>query len=194
MLLFEHLRSRLASPLSRRAPRWLRDNRGAAAVEFAIVALPFLMFVMGIIGISFYFFTANALEHGVEAAARQIRTGQAQKNDLTVGQFRELVCDAAGSYIDCEKVRIVIRHHEEWSGVTPAPCQDADGNLVPSIGSAGDDVADYSGEASQAVLITLCYPWDLAEFFGFLHLGSGADGTGPAIIQATTAFRTEPYS
>lgn len=194
MHFFRQLKSCLTSPLRRRAPRWLRDNRGAAAVEFAIIALPFLLLVLGIIGISLYFFTSNALEHGVEAAARQIRTGQAQKNELTVGDFRKLVCDEAGTYIDCGKVRVLIQHASNWSGVSPAPCLDSQGNLVSSTGSAEDDVVDYSGEASEVVLVTLCYPWDLAEMFSFLRLGSGANGSGPAIVQAATAFRTEPYS
>lgn len=188
------LKNRLRSPLRRHAPCWLRDNRGAAAVEFAIVALPFLLLVLGTIGISLYFFTSNALEHGVEAAARKIRTGQAQKGQLTVGDFRQLVCDEAGSYIDCKKVRVLIQHAPNWSGVSPTPCLDSKGNLVSSTGSTDDQVVDYSGEASEVVLVTLCYPWDLAENFSFLRLGSGTNGTGPAILQAATAFRTEPYS
>ncbi len=44
------------------------------------------------------------------------------------------------------------------------------------------------------MLVTVCYQWDLAQTFSFLNLGKNADGSGPAIVQSTTAFRTEPYS
>jgi hypothetical protein len=44
------------------------------------------------------------------------------------------------------------------------------------------------------VLVTLCYTWDLAQTFPFLKLGKNSNGTGSAVVQATTAFRTEPYS
>jgi hypothetical protein len=42
--------------------------------------------------------------------------------------------------------------------------------------------------------VTLCYQWDLAQWFSFLRLGKGGDGKGPAVLQSATAFRTEPYS
>ena len=55
------------------------------AVEFALVALPFLLFVLGIVGMGLYFLASTSLEYGVEAAARKIRTGEADKGDMTVG-------------------------------------------------------------------------------------------------------------
>lgn len=182
-------------PLIRRRPAGLvHDNRGAAAVEFAIIALPFLLLVMGIIGVSLYFFTSNALQQGVETAARKIRTGEAQKDQLTIGQFRDLVCSEVGSYINCNKLRVHLQHASNWSGISPVSCVDNDGNLTTSTGNASDAVSEHSGEASEVVLVTLCYEWDLAETFGFLHVGKNTDGSGPAIVQAATAFRTEPYS
>jgi Flp pilus assembly protein TadG len=177
-----------------KAPHWLRNERGAAAIEFALVALPFFLFVLGIIGVGLYFFTTNALEHGVEGAARKIRTGEAQKSALTVGQFKQMVCTEAGSYINCDKLRVLIQHASSWSAITPQACVDGNNDMVQSTGSSNDAISDYSGAASQVVLVTLCYEWDLAQSFGFLHLGKSADGSGPAVVQAATAFRTEPYS
>jgi hypothetical protein len=55
-------------------------------------------------------------------------------------------------------------------------------------------ISQYSGSAKTVVLVTLCYKWDLAQMFSFLKLGSGTNGTGPAIVQSATAFRSEPYS
>lgn len=171
----------------------LRDERGAAAIEFAIVALPFLLFLFAILGYGLYFFTATSLESGVENAARKIRTGQAQKGDLTVGDFKNLVCKEAGSYISCDKLSVLVQNGSEWSDVTPLPCVDDENNMAGSTGSSTDTISNYTGEASQVVLVTVCYQWDLAEVFSFLGLGKGSDGDGPAIIQAATAFRTEPY-
>ena len=177
-----------------RAPHWVRDHRGMAAVEFAMVALPFLFFTVGLIGIGLYFFTMSSLAYGAEAAARQIRTGQAQKGALTVSQFKNLVCLAAGSYINCNKLSVVIQSKDEWKDITPQPCTDSSGNRVASTGAGTDSVSTYTGAASQAVLVTLCYTWDLAQTFPFLKLGATSNGQGSAVIQATTAFRTEPYS
>ena len=178
----------------KRWPRWVRDELGTAAIEFAIVATPFFFFTLGLIGLGLYFFTMSSLEYGVEAAARQIRTGQAQTSATTVGQFKALVCNAAGSYINCNKLSVVIQSGATWSNITPQGCLDANKNLVGSTGSAADPVSTYTGGASEVVLVTLCYQWDLAQSFSYLKLGTNADGSGSAVVQASTAFVTEPYS
>ena len=179
---------------SRFAKTWLRNNRGSAAVEFAIIAIPLFMLIFAIIIIGLYFFTSHALENGVESAARKIRTGEAQKTNVTVEAFKQLVCTEAGSYIDCNKLRVVVQSADTWGDITPQPCLDAQGQLVSSTGTEGETISTYSGAASQVVLVTLCYQWDLAQSFGFLNLGANSDGSGPAILQAATAFRIEPYS
>ncbi len=181
-------------PLRRfKASGWVKDERGASAVEFAIVATPFFLFVLGLLGLGLYFFTMSSLEYGVEAAARQIRTGEAQETALTVSQFKNLVCNAAGSYINCNKLSVIIQSGDTWSDITPQPCVDSNNNMVSSTGAGTDAVSTHTGGASKVVLVTLCYQWDLAQSFSYLKLGKNSDGSGSAVVQATTAFRTEPH-
>ena len=47
-----------------------RDNRGAAIVEFAIVALPVFVFILGIIQTGWLVWVDNLLHVSVDAAAR----------------------------------------------------------------------------------------------------------------------------
>lgn len=176
----------------------LRNEDGAAAIEFAMLALPFLMFVLGVIGMGLYFFMDSSLQYAVSSAARKIRTGEvntggANGNAMTVGQFRNLVC-TTGTLINCDDLAIMVQHATDWSGLSPQSCLDSKGNMSGSTGATGDLLSQYSGGASDVVLVTLCYKWDLAQQFGFLKLGSGAGGTGPAILQATAAFKSEPYN
>ena len=49
-----------------------RDERGFTAVEFAMVAMPFLMLLFGTIAVGLYFFTTFTLENAVEKAAHRI--------------------------------------------------------------------------------------------------------------------------
>ena len=177
----------------RRFTDWLRDTRGVAALEFAIVALPFFLFVFAILGSSLYFFTMNSLEHGVEAASRQIRTGETKLNGTSIGDFRQSVCNEAGSAIDCNKLRVLIQNSDDWANITPQGCLDGNGQMVNSTGAVDDLVDDYSGDASFIALITLCYEWDLANTFDFLMLGASPGGSGAAVMQASTALRIEPH-
>lgn len=174
--------------------RLLHDDGGATAIEFALVALPLLLFILGLLGMGLYYLASTSLEYGVEVAARKIRTGEAEKGAMTVGQFRNLVCQNAGAAIDCGNMSVIVQHEDTWGELKPQSCLDEDNNMSASTGGTGEQVSKYSGSAGQVVLVTLCYRWDLAENFEFLKLGSGSDGSGPAIIQAATAFKSEPYN
>jgi Flp pilus assembly protein TadG len=173
---------------------WLRNESGSAAVEFALVAMPFFLFVLGIMGVGLYFFTQSALDRGLENAARKIRTGEAQQAAVTVSQFKTSICTEAGTYIDCSKVSVIVQSASDWSGITPQACVDSSNNMVGSTGATGDLISKYTGASKTVVLVTVCYKWDLAQTFSFLKLGSGPGGTGAAVVQAATTFRSEPYS
>jgi Flp pilus assembly protein TadG len=47
-----------------------RDQRGATALEFALLAPLFFLLIFGIIGIGMVFWTQVGLQHGVQMAAR----------------------------------------------------------------------------------------------------------------------------
>ena len=65
--------------LSKIMSRWGRDESGVTAVEFALVGLPFLIMVIGIIEMSLMFTSQSLLEASTSQAARQIRTGAVQQ-------------------------------------------------------------------------------------------------------------------
>jgi len=164
-----------------------RDESGATAVEFGMVATPFFMLLFGIISVGFYFFTTFTLENAVEDAARLIRTGQVQSSNMTAAAFKTQVCSKLPSYVDCSnKVRVNVQNFTSFGSITTPSCLDGGGNLVANASTA------YSaGSASNVVLVTACYEWALAGQIPFLKLGKMANGS--ALIQAATTFMTEPY-
>ena len=166
------------------------DSDGATAIEFAIVAVPFFMFAFGIMGLGLHFFTSNALEHGVETVSRQVRTGQAQNGDMNLQSFKDAVCAETAGYINCDDLNVHVQSGTTWADITPTPCLSG-GSLAASAGSGTDLISDYSGGASQVVLITACYEWKLAQSLPYLMLGDL--GNGSALIQAASTFRTEPF-
>lgn len=52
--------------------RFMRDSSGAAALEFALIATPLLMFTFGIIEIGRLLFMQQQLTYATDAAARQL--------------------------------------------------------------------------------------------------------------------------
>ena len=81
--------------------RFKSDTSGVTIIEFALLALPFFYIIFGIIGYGLYLFTNIALDAAGEAAARDVRTGQAQGRDETMEQFKQRVCTEAGGVLDC---------------------------------------------------------------------------------------------
>lgn len=170
--------------------RWRSDTRGVTAVEFAMVGLPFLMMLFGIIGVGLYFFTTFTLENGVEQASRLLRTGQAQlaSPPYDAAAFKNKLCSFLPSHIDCSgKVKVNVKSYADTTDVTPASlpqCLAADGTL--------SNTSQYNpGTASQVVLVWVCYEWELSSKIPFLNLGNMTNGS--RLIQATTVFRSEPY-
>ena len=81
---------RLAGGATRRPfPRaFFRCRKGATAVEFALVAAPFLALLVGILQSALVFFASRVLDEVTEEASRNLMTGQAQQGGVTQANFR----------------------------------------------------------------------------------------------------------
>ena len=71
------------------ARRLLRQQDGAAAIEFGLVAAPFLALVFAILETAIVFFAGQALETAAADSARLIMTGQAQTQGYRRGQVQD---------------------------------------------------------------------------------------------------------
>lgn len=165
-----------------------KDESGFTAVEFALVAVPFLMLLMGIIQIALYYFTTFSLENAVERAAREIRTGQVQTQSIDAQAFKQKVCEYMPGFAKCaSQVRVDVRSFSSFGGIqgnTP-PGLDGDGNL-------GSNFTFAPGSGGDVVLVTAFYEWTLTKVIPFLELGNMAGGS--RLIQAAVAFRNEPFN
>jgi Flp pilus assembly protein TadG len=70
-----------------------RDDRGAAAVEFALVLVPLLVVIFGLIQYGLYFYSAQTGSSAVNAAARQLAVGNCQN----AAQLQNYVKDQLGA-------------------------------------------------------------------------------------------------
>ena len=182
------LTSRLAG-VARRAcgcrtlRRLLRQQDGSAAIEFGIVALPFLAMVFAIIETAVVFFANQALETAVADSARLIMTGQAQSQGFSQDAFKQQVCAKIYGLFNCSSgIYVDVRTFSSFSNVNLPDPVDANGNLVNNF--------QYTpGGPTDIVVVRLIYQWPV--YVSFLGL---ADMTGnKRMMIATAAFRNEPY-
>jgi Flp pilus assembly protein TadG len=165
---------------------------GATAVEFAMVSAPFFTLIFMLTGFALYFFTNNSIEKGMDTIGRQLRTGQAQKANMTVSGFKDAVCASAGLWINCNKVSVFVDRAASWDVVQQRTCFQPNGAIVTNPAPGNALIADYSGTAQAIVLVTLCYKWDFAKSIPFVGGLSAMDSFTK--LQTSTAFRTEPYN
>lgn len=83
---------------------WLRDTRGASAVEFAILAPVFLLLLTGMLAYGIYFGAANSLQ---QLSADAARTAIAGLDEDERNQLVEAFLDAnAGDYMLIDRSRL----------------------------------------------------------------------------------------
>ena len=106
------------------ARAWGQDDRGATAIEFAMVGTPFFMFIFGIFGLGMYFFTTFSLENAVEQASRLIRVGLVQQSGMTAEEFKQEVCNKLPAFVDCDgKLRINVQSYSDFGSIAPPACE-----------------------------------------------------------------------
>jgi len=106
----------------RQIRRYLKNREGTAAIEFAILAIPFFMLLFAILELAIVFFINSTLTHSVSEASRQIRTGNFQACG-SQDKFKELVCANMQGLGNCEKrLRIDVVTDNSFNTITlPAP-------------------------------------------------------------------------
>ena len=165
--------------------RFARGEDGIAAVEFGIVAAPFLALMFAIMETAIVFFASQTLETAVADSARLIMTGQAQIQSFTQAQFKTAVCAKILGLFDCANgIKIDVKTYCVFCSVTIAKPLDANGNLLTNFGYT-------PGGPGDIVVVRLMYQWPVyVSLLGF----NLADMAGSKrLIIATAAFRNEPY-
>lgn len=183
--------ARLRAEAGRSLPRRVRrDERGAAAVEFALVALPFFMLLAAIIETALLFLADQILETAVGDASRLIRTGQATDTSgdgtaFSHAEFTQKVCDRLYILFDCAYLSTDVRTYTSFGAASYALPLDDDGNLDTT------KLVYNAGTSSGIVVVRAYYQYPL--FFANLGLGLDTLGNGKHLMAAVTAFRNEPY-
>ena len=158
------------------------DRNGVAAVEFALLLLPFLILVFAIMETALVFVAETSLEQGVEDVARRIRTGQIRSASMDADQFRSEFCKHVNYILDCSKLKIDVRPYGQFGDIV----------YYPSTNPGGHP--DYSqfvfdtGSPKSVVAMRAFYPWPLHLDVIRKTMG-GADGN--FILSSISAFIVE---
>lgn len=175
--------ARARQRLARQLDRFSRAERGATAVEFALVAIPFLMLIFGIIELGLVFLVSLTLETALSDVGRTIRTGELQNSGGTAATFKTAVCNKL-SWLGTAKcqgaLQIDVRTFSDYASTSSSSS-----NLTVPPSMNWDP-----GLPGSVVLVRAYYSWPLIT--PLLNTGLQSS-SGKRIIYAATAFSNEPY-
>ena len=166
------------------ARRLVRQQDGAAAVEFALVAAPFLAMVFAIIETAVVFFAGQALETAAADSARLIMTGQAQNAGYDQAKFKEAVCGKIYGLFNCNGgLHVDVKNYPSFASI-PTAKPITNGNMDNNFG-------DAPGNPGDIVVVKLMYQWPV--YVSLLGLNLSDISGGKRLLMSTVAFRNEPY-
>lgn len=173
---------------ARKKRSFLKDRRGVTAIEFALVAFPFLLLSIGIIEIGLAHLVNRMLDNAVVSASRLIKTGQADDGAITKDQFKQQVCDYMPSFMcDLDRITMEVTPYDSFTDAQNLDSlYDEDGNL-----KSDDQLKFDPGDPKNIVVVNVLYKWPM--FTSFLSL-NGADTSGERLLSSTMVFRNEPWS
>ncbi len=172
------------------ASRWLSFRRfrdstdGVAAIEFALLALPFLAIVIAILETSISYFVGRSLEISVDSVSRQLRTGEIGIG-TTEAEFRALLCSTGTmAFFDCQnsaKMLVDVRTVNNFQSPDDPPL-----NPDGSLDNTG--FGFNPGGKSTITIVRVYYQWD--TILQWSNLGAG--GKNNNLLMGSAAFLTEP--
>ena len=175
---------------------YVRDRGGAAAVEFALVAMLFILSLLFIMTVATILFINQALDYATTRAARQILTGAAQANALDQASFKASLCGNLPATLKCSNLIVnlyVVPPGSSSSGYYTYVKSDLSGLAIPPLTPGS---GQYTlGTRGQFQYLLVIYPINFLPSAFASMLGGGATFNGaPAYLTVSTAaFRNELF-
>jgi Flp pilus assembly protein TadG len=165
--------SRLPRRIRRLLKRFRRDDDGGPAVEFALVAMPFIGLMVAIVELGIFFFASRYFEDGVFNASRQVMTQRLPAASICTA-FRNEIANNFPTWINPASIVLSVSTGTNFSAGTAV-----------NLGGGGCSF----GTPGQVVTVTATYPY---PFRGFRVALGGTLWGANTNLSVSTAFRVEP--
>lgn len=179
-----------------------RNEDGAAAVEFSIIAPVFFFLIMVIFQLGYIFVADTVMSNAVRDVGRLIRTGQVIKNGLSDAQFRANFCDRVDVVVNCDaqNLFLAVSTVSSFSRIKVQPSDAAasyDVDLTsPPLRQDGEFLAEnayeYGGNDSNVVLRAY-YKLPVWHLLGGFSLEDAGRSDGTRLLTSFAIFKNERF-
>jgi Flp pilus assembly pilin Flp len=178
--------------------RLAREEAGAAAVEFALVATAFFMMLIAVFEYSYVLFIGASLESAVLTASRYGITGSTEEGVTREDIIRDIILERTLNLLPVEDMTITTKVYQRFDQIGQAePFTDSNNNGVRDEGEAFTDVNGNGVWDDDMGLAGLGGPGDIVLYTVEYTAGALTDLFTPILGQiqhrAAVAVRNEPF-
>lgn len=184
-----------------------RSREGAAAIEFALLAIPYFLVIFAILETFVAFAAEELVSNAVDTMSRKMRTGQITYNlgrttDMNQAQFRQAFCNEISILIRCSttevatpsKLYVDVQAFSTFSAI-PTTIPKLSTNKYADINTAAFKYTP--GGAGTINMVRAYYRWEIITDLvrPYITTIRPSDGSMPSyyLIVATAAFQNEQY-
>jgi Flp pilus assembly protein TadG len=174
----------------RLAPRrFRRDEKGATAVEFGLIAVPFFMLLMSTVEMALMLWTSQQMEEAVFQGSRTMLTGESRTiyNNPGTAQtmFRDTLCANMTLISSCQgRLKVDVQTFASFATATS--------NSAVTAGALNTAAFGFQPATPSTIVVVravLSYPLTMSSWSqAFANLSNGERA-----LMANIAFRTEPF-
>lgn len=181
----------------RRAETFVKNEDGAAALEFALVSLPFLAMIFFIMFIGLAEFLNLQIDYAMQKAARQVMIGTIQTKAVTQAQFRtNYICAYLPVAISCNDVIVNLQTIQEAArpkGYYQLVDSNASSINIPQLSNSSTSFSP--GSQGSYEYLQIIYPVTFMPSFiaKLISGGNNYNGSPAFLLTSTIAFRNESY-
>lgn len=177
--------------------RLMRSRDGAAAIEFALLAIPYFLIVFAIIETFIAFTGEQLIANAVDTMARKFRTGQITAT-VTEKEFRAQFCSEISILIQCSgdqdnKLILDVRSFASFADIPKTIPREA-GQWLGDLTATN---VYQPGGAGTINMLRAYYRWEIVTDLVRPYISTirPADGSLPKefLIVATAAYKNEGY-
>jgi len=173
--------------IARKFRGFRRDRRGATAIEFAMLALPFALLSFAMLETTVSFTAQQVISNATDKIARQIRTGQLTVANTTAAEFRAKICNQISLIVgdECPELVYDLQHYTKFEDVPKTIPIGGDGD-VDSTGFKYDP----GGDATINHL-RIFYRWPVMT--DVMKPSMANLPNGKRLLFATATWQNEPF-
>lgn len=161
-----------------------KDRNGSAAIEFAILALPFFVVIFAIAEIAVMYFVDSGLDAALHKTVRQVRVGVAKSGSWDAQKFKDVLCGELSFSFDCAtKLKVRATVITDMSSIVKAS---------PISGGSLAVTEDFNlGDSGSYVLVQAFLPWD--PTFELYSISSTQLSDGSYVLGSAELIKNEPF-